>query len=89
VTFVELFNKTAVMGTMNFSVPDDVRDAFNEAFADQNKSAVIVALMREAIERAERQARSRAAIRRILRRRASAPVRSAAQLRAARVRGRP
>ena len=77
------------MATMNFSVPDDVRDAFNEVFADQNKSAVIVALMREAIERAERQARSRAAIRRILRRRVGGPARSTAQLRAARVRSRP
>jgi hypothetical protein len=34
------------MPTMNFSVPDDVKVSFNEVFADQNKSAVVVQLMR-------------------------------------------
>ena len=29
------------MSTMNFSVPDDVKNAFNEAYKGQNKSAVI------------------------------------------------
>ena len=43
------------MFTMNFSVPEDVKAAFNEAFADQNKSAVVVQLMREAIARAQAQ----------------------------------
>jgi hypothetical protein len=28
------------MGTVNFSIPDEVKDSFNEAFAGQNKSAV-------------------------------------------------
>lgn len=77
------------MATVNFSVPEDVRDAFNAAFQGQNKSAVIAGLMREAVERRERELRSRAAIARIIERREKAPVRSQSELRAARERGRP
>lgn len=40
------------MATINFSVPEDVKAAFNETFSHQNKSAVIVELMREAVARA-------------------------------------
>ena len=29
------------MATMNFSIPDDVKEAFNKAFDGQNKSAVV------------------------------------------------
>lgn len=39
------------MGTMNFSIPDDVKAAFNDAFKDDNKSAIVTELMRRAIER--------------------------------------
>ena len=46
------------MAKMNFSVPDDVKEAFNAAFAGQNKSATVTELMREAIERAERKRHS-------------------------------
>lgn len=42
------------MGTMNFSIPDDVKDKFNEVFKDENKSAVIAELMRRAVEDRER-----------------------------------
>jgi hypothetical protein len=35
------------MATVNFSVPDDVKEAFNIAYQGQNKSAVIAELMRE------------------------------------------
>ena len=37
------------MATVNFSVPDEVKEAFNKAFAQQNKSAVIADLMRDAL----------------------------------------
>ena len=77
------------MATVNFSVPDEVRDAFNATFEGQNKSAVIAALMREAVDRAERESRSRAAIERILKRRERAPLRSTDALRSAREKGRP
>ncbi len=63
------------MATVNFSVPDEVKEAFNETFKDHNKSAVIAELMREAVERAQRQQRSHAAIASILERRSRlAPV---------------
>jgi hypothetical protein len=38
------------MGTMNFSIPDDVKDAFNATFAAENKSAIVADLMRKAVE---------------------------------------
>jgi hypothetical protein len=77
------------MATVNFSVPDDLKEAFNATFDGQNKSAVIAGLMREAIERGARRKRSVAAIDRILAERADAPLRTTAQLLAARRKGRP
>ena len=68
------------MSTVNFSVPDDVKQAFNAAFEGENKSAVLTQLMRDAVQRVEDQRRSRAAIGRILGRRSAAPERSAAAL---------
>jgi hypothetical protein len=41
------------MATVNFSVPDDVKKAFDKAFKDRNKSAVIAELMRRAVTEAE------------------------------------
>ena len=38
------------MSTVNFSVPEDVKDAFNTVFEGQHKSVVIADLMREAVE---------------------------------------
>lgn len=77
------------MSTMNFSVPEDVKDAFNAAFKGQNKSAVLTQLMRDAVARVEEQRRREAAARRILARRAKAPARSAAELADSRETGRP
>jgi len=37
------------MATVNFSVPDEVKEAFDKAFGDQNKSAVVAELMRRAV----------------------------------------
>ncbi len=37
------------MGTMNFSIPDDLKQRFNAVFKDANKSAIIARLMAEAI----------------------------------------
>jgi len=77
------------VATVNFSVPDDVKQAFNVTFSSQNKSAIIAELMREAVERAQRKQRSHAAINRILERRRQAPVLTEAEIRAAREEGRP
>ena len=77
------------MATVNFSVPEDVKQAFNETFKGQNKSAIIAELMREAVERARRKERSRAAISRIMARRERAPGVTEASFRKAREKGRP
>ena len=63
------------MATVNYSVPDDIKEAFNLAYQGQNKSAVIAELMMEAVERAARKQKHREAIACILARRAeTAPV---------------
>jgi hypothetical protein len=77
------------MATMNFSVPDDVKEAFNIAYQGQNKSAVIAELMREAVERAQRKQRSHDAVARIIERRKHAPAITEAEFLAAREGGRP
>ena len=38
------------MATVNFSVPDEVKQAFNIEFAQENKSAILTRLMQQAIE---------------------------------------
>jgi metal-responsive CopG/Arc/MetJ family transcriptional regulator len=77
------------MATVNFSVPEDVKQAFNEAFKGQNKSAIIADLMREAVERAQQRQRQSEAIDRILALRAQTEPVSAEAIRAAREEGRP
>ena len=77
------------MATINFSVPEDVKQAFNNAFQGQNKSAVLTHMMREAIARAEEQRLREASAKRILSRHSRAPQRSAQALAKARAAGRP
>ena len=77
------------MATVNFSVPDEVKAAFNATFRRENKSAIIAALMREAVDRAQRKDRARQAAARILERRESAPMLSTAECRAVRESDRP
>ena len=77
------------MATVNFSVPDDVKHAFNEAFKDRNKSAIIADLMREAIDRLRWRRRSHEAIERILHRRRDRSPLSDDDIRSARHAGRP
>ena len=50
------------MATVNFSVPDDVKQAFSQAFEGENKSGVLTRLMRQAIEERKRERRRAAAI---------------------------
>ena len=50
------------MATVNFSVPEEIKQAFQEAFANDNKSAVIARLMQQAVEEKKRQQRRAAAI---------------------------
>ncbi len=53
------------MATVNYSVPDDVKQAFNRTFAGKNKSAIIAELMRQAVADAERRAHAAEAFRQL------------------------
>lgn len=77
------------MATVNFSVPDDVKEAFNETFKGRNKSAIIANLMREAVERVRHREQSQAAIREILKRRRGRESVSDEEIRSVRHEGRP
>ena len=50
------------MATVKFSVPDEIKEAFQETFANENRSAIIARLMKEAVEDRKRQERQAAAI---------------------------
>jgi hypothetical protein len=77
------------MATVNFSVPNDVKTAFDSTFGGQNKSAVIADLMRKAVQE-EKLRRDRERIFRTLTgRRAERPGVSDKAIRAARTKGRP
>lgn len=76
------------MATVNFSVPDEVKEAFNQAFEGQNKSAIIAELMRRAVEEAERRRSRAAAIARLAGRRKKRPAANDATIRKARESGR-
>lgn len=41
------------MAILRFTVPDELKQAFYAAFAGQNKGAVLVGLMRRAVEESE------------------------------------
>ena len=76
------------MATVNFSVPNEVKAAFDAAFAGENKSAVVARLMREAVEQKRRlQRRVRVAEALLALRKAAKPVTTGA-VRLARVKGR-
>jgi len=77
------------MATMNFSVPADVKKAFDRVFARENKSAVLTDLMRQAVEERRRRRRQARAITALLALRKKARRVSDRVLRAARVHGRP
>lgn len=77
------------MATVNFSVPDEVKAEFNALFAGENKSALLTALMRQAIEDRRRQQRRAAAIDALLELRAEQQPKSDQQIRSAREDERP
>jgi len=75
--------------TVNFSVPKEVKRAFNEAFAGENKSAVIARLMERAVEERQQRRQRAAAIDALLEQRRSQRPVTAAKVAAARRAGRP
>jgi metal-responsive CopG/Arc/MetJ family transcriptional regulator len=77
------------MATVNFSVPQEVKEAFDKMFGRQNKSAVLTELMRQAVEERRRRLRRTKAIEKLLELRKSNSPASDRAIRAARRRGRP
>lgn len=77
------------MATVNFSIPDPVKKAFNKVFAGENKSAILARLMRQAVEERRRQARRVKAIDALLGLRGRTKRASDATIRRARRAGRP
>jgi hypothetical protein len=87
---VENFNKgSATMATVNFSVPSDVKDAFDKAFRRQNKSAVLTDLMRQAVEERRRRQRRAKVVEQLLALRKRTRRVNDKAIQAARRRGRP
>jgi len=77
------------MATVNFSVPDEVKAAFNATFSGTNKSAVIARLMMEAVEEERRRERRARAVDALLELRSRSPAVDDDTLRRAREEGRP
>jgi hypothetical protein len=77
------------MATINFSVPDAVKSAFDKAFAGTNKSALLTQLMRQAIDAQAQQRRRARAVERLLALRRRLPRRDVRLVKKARLAGRP
>lgn len=77
------------MATVNFSVPSDVKEAFDKAFARQNKSAVLTELMRQAVDERRRRQRRAKAVEKLLALRKLARSVTDKDIRVVRRRGRP
>jgi metal-responsive CopG/Arc/MetJ family transcriptional regulator len=77
------------MATMNFSIPEEIKQAFQKTFAKENRSVIIARLMEEAVKERQREQRRAAAIEAVLElRRRQAPA-SDAEISEARQAGRP
>jgi metal-responsive CopG/Arc/MetJ family transcriptional regulator len=77
------------MASVNFSVPEEVKQKFNKVLAGKNKSQVIAELMMRAVEERASQKRRVKAMEGLLKLRAKKPGYSDAAIRAAREYGRP
>ncbi len=77
------------MAIVNFSVPPDVKEAFDKVFARENKSAVLTELMRQAVEDRRRRHRRAKVVEKLLALRKRARWVTDKAIRAARRRGRP
>jgi len=49
------------MATVSFNVPEDTKQAFQEAFANDNQDAVIAGLMQQAVEEKKKRQQLRSA----------------------------
>jgi hypothetical protein len=77
------------MATVNFSVPEEVKRAFDATFVGRNKSAIIARLMTQAVEDERRKARRAKAIDGILALRGRAPRKADREIKSAREKDRP
>ena len=77
------------MATVNFSVPEEVKQKFNKAFAGKNKSRIVAELMMRAVEERQVQKRRAKAMEGLLKLRSKQSGFSDAEIRAARAYGRP
>ena len=77
------------MAIMNFSIPDEVKAAFDKAFSGQNKSAIVAEFMRRAVRESEQRRRREQLFRQLSRRRQQRRGASSGEVRAARAIGRP
>lgn len=77
------------MATVNFSVPDAIRDDFNRVFRGQNKSAILAGLMRRAVQEAELRERREKLFADLTKARARRPTARARVVSTARRAGRP
>ena len=77
------------MATVNFSVPDEVKELFNRVFARENKSSVIARLMMQAVEERRAQRTRARAVNALLRLRPTRKPMTMKQFAEARRAGRP
>ena len=77
------------MATVNFSVPDDVRDEFNRTFKGENKSAIIARLMQRAVAEVALRKQREAIFRQVTAERPRRPTATNAEIASARRQGRP
>jgi hypothetical protein len=79
----------SAVAIVNFSVPDEVKAAFDKAFGDQNKSAIIAELMRRAVRERDLQIRRQRLFRQLSSARANRPFLSSEEVSKARTAERP
>ena len=77
------------MASVKFSVPDDVKAAFDRTFAGQNRSAILTELMRRAVREQALQKRREQLFRRLTSARSSRSRVTAEDIRNERGAGRP
>jgi hypothetical protein len=77
------------MATVNFSVPAEVKVAFDKAFGDQNKSSIVAELMRRAVRERHLQMRREKLFLQLGAVRSQRPSLTSEQVHKARVVGRP
>jgi hypothetical protein len=77
------------MATVNFSVPDAVKAAFDRAFGDRNKSAIIAELMRRAVREEQLRRRREKLFRKLTAARSRRPSMTTDEISKARNAGRP